>query len=350
MRDELKRYAKRASSIIDEAPQMGEANTKEMLVRPFIEALGWEFLPSEVMLEYPVRMASRRTKVDYALMLEGTPIVFVEAKGLDTGLSESHREQITSYLHNEEGVEWGLLTNGKEYEFFRYDGTPSGLPLGRVRLAQLARRIDIVKTLSKRSVEAGESKQIAKRVRARRIAVSTLRSDKDDIAKKIANLVADYIGETSVSSTLETEAKELIDRVIEDLEEKGENLEETDQTGAVQPEPSIGSIDGGDIVLIEGNSAVSSFEAGTQSDAIAEAVEYLIEKCGLLDEISLPYVPGNKKAILNTEPRHPDGSKMTGFRKIHGDYYLDTHMNKRGKEKELNRLSAKCGLKVDFDW
>lgn len=347
MRDELKRYAKRASSIIDDAPQMGEANTKEMLIRPFIEALGWEFLPSEVMLEYPVRMASRRTKVDYALMVEGTPIVFVEAKGLDTRLSESHREQITSYLHNEEGVEWGLLTNGKEYEFFRYDGTPSGLPLGRVPLAQLARRLDIVKTLSKKLVEAGESKQVAEKVRARKIAVTTLRSDKDDIAEKIADLVADYIGETSFSSTLETEAKELIDRVVENLEEKGEMVEETD---AVQPEPSIGSIDGGDIVLIEGNSAVSSFEAGTQSDAMAEAVEYLIDECGLLDRISLPYVPGNKKAILNTKPRHPDGKKMTGFREINGEYYLDTHMNKRGKEKEINRLSAKCGLKVDFGW
>lgn len=350
MRDKLKRYAERASSIIDEAPQMGEANTKEMLIRPFIEALGWEFLPSEVMLEYPVRMASRRTKVDYALMLEGTPTVFVEAKGLDTELSEGHREQITSYLHNEEGVEWGLLTNGKEYEFFRYDGTPSGLSLGKVRLAQLARRVDIVRTLSKRSVEAGESKQIAEKVRARRIAVSTLRSDKDDIAEKISDLVTDYIGETSVSSTLESEAKELVDRVVENLEEKGEKLEENNHTDTVRPEPPNGDTDGGDIVLIEGTSAVSSFEASTQSDAMAEAVEYLIDECGLLDRISLPYVPGNKKAILNTEPRHPDGSKMTGFREIHGDYYLDTHMNKRGKEKELNRLSVKCGLEVNFGW
>lgn len=350
MRDELKKYAERASSIIDEAPQMGEANTKEMLIRRFIEVLGWKFLPSEVKLEYPVRMASRRTKVDYALMLEGTPTVFVEAKGLDTELSESHREQITSYLHNEEGVEWGLLTNGKKYEVFRYDGTPSGLSLGKVQLAQLPRRTDIAKTLSKASVEAGESKRIAENVRARKIAVSTLKSDKEDISEKIADLIADHIGETSVSSTLESEAKELVDRIVESLEEKGERLKETDQTDTTHPKPPNGSSDRGDIVLIRGDSVVFSYEASIQSDVMAEAVEHLIDRHGLLDKISLPYVPGRKKAILNTEPRHPGGSKMTGFREVSGDYYLDTHMSKRSKEKELNRLAAKCGLEAEFGW
>jgi len=350
MHDKLKKYTERAKSIVEEAPQMGEANTKEMLIRRFVGVLGWNFLPSEVELEYPVHMASSRKKVDYALKLEGAPVVFVEAKGLDTRISNRHRKQITSYMHNEEGVEWGLLTNGKVYEFFRYDNTPSGLPLGKIRIAQLPRRIDIVKTISKKSVEAGESKQIAEKIQARRIAVSNLRSDKDDIAEIIADLVADYLGDTSVSSTLEAEAKELVDRVIKSLEDKGNNLEEEDETDAVRPESSDGSTDRGDIFLIEENSTISSFEAGNQSDAMAEAVEYLIDRRGLLGKISLPYVPGRKKAILNTEPRHPGGSKMTGFRKLSGDYYLDTHMNKRGKEKELNRLAAKCGLEVDFGW
>ena len=310
MHSELREYTERARSIIDEAPQMGEANTKEMLIRRFIEVLGWNFLPSEVKLEYPVRMASRRTKVDYALMLEGTPVVFVEAKGLDTRLSEGHREQITSYLHNEEGVEWGLLTNGEKYEFFKYDGTPSGLRLGELRLGQLISRADIVKTLSKQSVRAGESEQIAEKVRARRVAVSALKSDKDDIAERIADLMSDYVGETSFSSTIESEAKELIDRVVESLEEKGKNLEEISHKDTGRSEPSSISFDEGDIVLVGGDSSISSFEARTQSDAMAEAVGYLIDKHDLLGKISLPYVPGNKKAILNTKPYHPDGSKM----------------------------------------
>lgn len=40
----------------------------------------------------------------------------------------------------------------------------------------------------------------------------TLRSDEDHIAEKIAGLGADYIGESSVSSTLESQAKECAGR------------------------------------------------------------------------------------------------------------------------------------------
>jgi hypothetical protein len=218
--DEVRAYVESSEGIIDEAPQMGETNTKEMLVRRFIRVLGWEFHPSEVKLEYPVRMASTRTKVDYALMLEDTPVVFVEAKGLDTDLTDDHREQITSYMHNEEGVNWGLLTNGAEYDFFMYDGTPSGFSLGALELDELSNNPEIVATLSKDSVSSGESEERAERLRERRRAVSTLRKEKDEIAEGVVGVVTERIGE-SVASAAETEAKEFVDRVVEELENGG---------------------------------------------------------------------------------------------------------------------------------
>ena len=219
-RKELEEYVEKAQEIRDEAPQMGETNTKEMLVRRFIRVLGWEFHPSEVKLEYPVRMASTRTKVDYALMLEDTPVVFVEAKGLDTDLTDDHREQITSYMHNEEGVDWGLLTNGAEYEFFMYDGTPSGFSLGALELNELSNNPEVVATLSKDSVSSGESEERAERLRERRRAVSTLRSEKDEIAEDVTKEVTERVGE-SVAAVAETEAKEFVDRVVEELENGG---------------------------------------------------------------------------------------------------------------------------------
>ena len=217
MRDELEHYVDRAKDVIAEAPQMSESNTKEMLVRRFIEILGWTFHPSEINLEYPVRIASRQTKVDYALLLDGTPTVFVEVKGLDTSLSDDHRGQLTSYMHNEEGVEWGLLANGEEYEFYRYDGSPSGVLLGSIQLEQLPQRSNLVRAISKASVEAGESEQIARRIRERQQAVSTLRAEKDDIADQITQLLTERIGD-AIASVVETEAKELVDRVVESLE------------------------------------------------------------------------------------------------------------------------------------
>jgi predicted type IV restriction endonuclease len=217
MTDSLKAYVEHAQDIMEQAPQMGETNTKEMLIRRFIEMLGWTFHPSEITLEYPVRIASRRTKVDYALLIDGTPTVFVEAKGLDTALANSHREQLTSYMHNEEGVEWGLLTNGAEYEMYRYDDTPSGTRLGALQIGELGQQPHLVRALSKPSVKAGESEQIVRRIREQRQAITTLRSAKDDIASDITQLLTNRIGDT-IAATVETEAKELIDRVVASLE------------------------------------------------------------------------------------------------------------------------------------
>lgn len=350
MRDDLTEYVKLAESIIADAPQMGETNTKEMLVRRFIEVLGWQFLPSEVQLEYAVRMASRKTKVDYALLLEGTPIAFVEAKGVDTVLSSNHREQITSYLHNEEGVEWGLLTNGKKYQFFRYNGTPSGQLLGELRLEQLPHRSDIVKTLSKESVVAGESRQIAETVRARRVAVSKLTSDKEDVAEEITAVVTNHVGETSISSTVKAEAKALVDRVVNTLEERGEKLEEADSPDAIQSAPSTTRDVDADIVLIEDEAPVSSFDANTQADAMAEAVDFLIEQYDLLDALSIPYVPGKTKAILSDSTSHPDGEEMRSPRTLSGGVYVETHMSKKAKQKELDRLADRCGVTFRYNW
>ena len=57
-----------------------EANTKKRIIEPLLEELGWNLLSNEVVLEYSVKIGSRSTFVDYALMLEDQPVVLVEAK------------------------------------------------------------------------------------------------------------------------------------------------------------------------------------------------------------------------------------------------------------------------------
>jgi hypothetical protein len=349
-REEVRAYVERSEDIIDEAPQMGETNTKEMLVRRFIRVLGWEFHPSEVKLEYPVRMASTRTKVDYALMIEDTPVVFVEAKGLDTPLSDDHRKQITSYMHNEEGVEWGLLTNGEEYEFFRYDGTPSGFSLDALELDELSENIEVVEMLSKELVDSEESKARADRLREHRRAVSKLRNDKDEIADDITEVVTESVGE-SVASATETEAKEFVDRVVEELENgEGTTVSRQPKGSRVKSASEETAVDRrDDVVLAAEGEAVASFSGGSQSDAMAKAVEYLIENHALLEKVSLPYVPGKKYAILNDVPKDAEGNEMRLYRQV-SDIYVSTSMNKAQKERNIGRLVEKCGLSAEFNW
>jgi hypothetical protein len=115
-KDELAEYVEQSQSLIDASPQMDEQNTRRKLIEPLLELLGWNMLSPEVELEYSVQMGVGTKKVDYALMLEGTPVVFVEAKGVDSSISDSHRSQLKSYMR-QTGVDWGLLTNGSSLNF-----------------------------------------------------------------------------------------------------------------------------------------------------------------------------------------------------------------------------------------
>jgi hypothetical protein len=354
-REELEEYVERSTRIAEDAPQMDEANTKKRLVEPFVEdVLGWDGF-SDIELEHSVQMGRNPKKVDYALTLEDTPVVFVEAKGLDESLTESEENQLRSYMR-QVGVDWGVLTNGKRFEFLKRKkdtNRPEEVTFGDLELDELLDNVEVVRTVSKASVESGESEKIANEIQKRRRAVSRLRGQKEEIATGIVGVVTECVGE-SVTSAAETEAKEFVDRVVEELENgEGGKAIGTRET-AVKPkdeEQGRDEYDDGDhIILMENETPVASFNDDTQADTMAKAVRFLVEERGLLDNISIPYVPGDENAVLNDAPQHPDGRKMRAHRKIAGDHYLDTHASREQKERRLRRLTEKCGLSAEFNW
>jgi len=96
-----------------EQPTLDEAATKQALVLPVLHALGWSvFDVSQVAPEFGVE--SR--KVDYALVLDGKPMLFLEVKKLGTQLDE-HQEQLLEYSFRE-GVGLAVLTNGLTWWFY----------------------------------------------------------------------------------------------------------------------------------------------------------------------------------------------------------------------------------------
>jgi hypothetical protein len=97
--------------------QIGEQNTKVALVMPVLRALGWDVEDlDEVHLEY--RRKSGDKPVDYALLLQRQPLLFIEAKGLDENLDDRRwASQIIGYA-TVAGVEWVVLTNGDEYRIY----------------------------------------------------------------------------------------------------------------------------------------------------------------------------------------------------------------------------------------
>ena len=355
-KEEVRDYVEHAGSIIDDSPQMDEANTKAAVLRDFLDLLGW-VIPVNTQLEYPVKVGTRSYKVDYALLLEGAPVSFFEAKGVDTALTSDHREQLATYMKNE-NVNWGILSNGAEYQFLRREVVDTNVSvdvLTEVDLRQLPEKLTILRAFTKDAIEAGDSEKIANRIEELKAARTTLKDDKDDLSADIASVLTENVSET-LSTLAEPKAKEMIDDLIREIEEEidtdgSPSPSEPDDQESVDQAARDDSEEQGYIVMLQNEGeTLAKFSDNIQSDVMAEVVSYLIENYDMISEIEpLPYIPGREKAIINDEPSSPhDKDAMRVPRELIGGYYLETHANKEGKKRTVRALAGECGLEVAF--
>lgn len=108
----------------------GEEATKQALVMPFLQTLGYDIYdPSMVQPEYVADFAKRRSggpaeKVDYAIHKGGQPAIFIECKALDTPL-DAHDPQLARYFNSITTVKLAVITDGVRYRFFTDLTTPN---------------------------------------------------------------------------------------------------------------------------------------------------------------------------------------------------------------------------------
>jgi len=356
-RDSVRDYVERSEDVLDASPQMDEANTKAAVLRDFLDLLDWQ-IPTNTQLEYSVEAFGQTYKVDYALILEGTPVAFLEAKGADTALTDDHEDQLSSYMMNR-NVTYGILTNGKQYRFFQRRVDASNVDVqkvGDVALVDLPNRLAVLKAYEKDAIESGESGKILGRINELREARRTLEADKDDLSVELSNTLADEVSD-AISSLAETQAKEMIDRLVADIESEidadgTQSRQDTDDSVRDQVGASdFSDIEGKYIVeLKSGHDRLALFDGDNQSKVMAEVVNYLIQNQDLISKISpLPYIPGREKAIINDEPASPhDEQAMRHFQELVQDYYLDTHMDKKTKKRHIRGVVDRCGLDVEF--
>ena len=96
---------------------IGETQTKESFINPLISALGWDVTDfDEVKLEY--KHSKKANPVDYALLIDLTPKLYIEAKQLGSNLDDyKWIAQILTYS-TMAGVKWSILTDGNFYRLY----------------------------------------------------------------------------------------------------------------------------------------------------------------------------------------------------------------------------------------
>jgi len=354
-KEAVEEFVDEAQSILEASPQMEEEPTKFRLILPFIELLGWNTRSTEVDPEYTVRMATGKTKVDFALLLGETPVVFIEAKPARSRLDSDSVEQLRSYMRQELDVDWGVVTNGKSFEVLAKgsDGRQEEISLIEFDLEELKERPDLLEILTKESIQTGKSDEIAAQLTQAGQAIVHLQKNKEHVASALNDVLIDEIG-PAVPLDTEAQTTEFVDDLIAALEEQRKSIGTVQTPGKEDNIPAIDDthdVSGDYIIQLQGGgSKATTFSDDTQAAVMRDTVNYLIEHHDLISKLEpLPYVPGRKKAIINDQPTYPDGAReMLTFEELTGGYYLDTHANKFSKKREMRRLTEKCGLEIDF--
>lgn len=116
--DQVKTISEQISKLRDQIKT--EEATKSAFVMPLIQALGYNvFNPMEVCPEFIADAPGLKgEKVDYAILLDGAPIIVFECKYCGEKLGHpKHGSQLYRYLSSTP-AKFGILTNGVLYRFY----------------------------------------------------------------------------------------------------------------------------------------------------------------------------------------------------------------------------------------
>lgn len=218
----VRSYVEQSRSVLEASPQMNEENTKARLVQPFIELLGWDIYSTEVEREYPVQIATRRTKVDYALLVGGTPVVFIEAKSSGSTLSPDDVDQLRSYLRQELDVEWGLATNGRSFEVLSKNGGVGNreeVSIATFDLDELRENPELLGIIAKNSIESGRSDEIAERIARTNQSIRHLSENGDRVAKRLADVLENEMSD-GIPIDLEEQSANFVNELVSTLRER----------------------------------------------------------------------------------------------------------------------------------
>lgn len=107
----LKDYKKRY--LTKDIGDLDESGTRIMINTFLSSILGYQEL-EEIKTEYMIK----GTYADYIVQITGTRYFLVEVKSFSLVLADKHLRQAINYGANE-GIEWALLTNGRQFQFYK---------------------------------------------------------------------------------------------------------------------------------------------------------------------------------------------------------------------------------------
>ncbi|WP_380680625.1 type I restriction enzyme HsdR N-terminal domain-containing protein [Salinigranum sp. GCM10025319] len=239
--DAVREYVKQSRSLLEASPQMDEENTKVRLVQPFIDLLGWNLYSTEVEHEHGVQVGGGTVRVDYALMIGDTPVVLIEAKPARSDLTKKDLTQLRSYMRQVLQVDWGILTNGKEFEVLSKSGLDENgeeISLATFGLDELETQPELLEILSKDVIQSGRADEVASQIAQANRGIRYLDENDEQFANQVRELVESELGDVPIDT--EEQSLQFVQDLRDALRERRQFIgESTAESRGVEVDSSI---------------------------------------------------------------------------------------------------------------
>lgn len=201
-----------------------EEATKTSLIMPFFQMLGYDiFNPLEFVPEFTADVGIKKgEKVDYAILIDGTPLILVECKSCNTSL-DKHGSQLFRYFGTTES-KFGILTNGIIYKFYTDLETPNkmdSVPFLTVDVTNLKDRdIMEIKKFTKEALDVDSIVNSAEALKYSRLIKewfeSEINSPSPDFVKYVINDIYDGVKSQKVIEKFTPIVKRAIQQYVSD--------------------------------------------------------------------------------------------------------------------------------------
>ena len=203
MENEILELLARLKEQSDKYRSFNEDRTKLGIVLPILRRLGWN---TEDVDEVHPEFSVEHRRVDYALVLEGRPAVFIEVKRPSEDLdNESHEEQLLDYSFRQT-VDLAVLTNGLSWSFYlprEGDDWRSRkfYTIDIIEQDEIDASSRLTELLSKANTYSGKALESAKRIFKGKVRKDAIRDTLPDAWNKIVcepdSLLAELLAETT---------------------------------------------------------------------------------------------------------------------------------------------------------
>lgn len=321
--------------------EQNEMAIRGQIVDPILKGLGWNTENPE---EVQPNISTEEGIPDYSLLKGDKKVLFIEAKKLSVDIEQRDAiRQLAKYCFSE-GMKYGVLTNGTIWMLFR--AFQEGTTLGERIVWKIDIENDNTTTTVRRlnTISKGNITDIEKLIKKQQILDEIWRS----LLLEPKDLVRGFI---PVFDSLINEGYpkyEFGQSEIEDfIEERVKELISPKEDTVIEPVPIKKPPKWQDHPQRKMKVGTDTYEIKYSYDILVNTAEWLIKK-GKLRKEDCPVVSGDKRNLVNIQPKHRYGNDFRAPKRLSNGLYIETNESTASCITKARKLIEKYKYRGDM--